>query len=373
MGNLGDLPLEAAVAAPEPGSLLSIWPRDVGVFDKASQCFVITYRSRGIASEPIVNSGFVLLPPGEVPEGGWPVVAWAHGTTGVADTCAPSGDYPGGPVHAYQQLAAHPLNAWLACGYAVVAPDYQGLGTPGGHPYINPRSQLHAIVDAVRALRSRASTFSTKWYVMGHSQGGAAAIAVAAAAPADAPELELRGALSVAPGGYRYQGIAEYVATHPDVDAHAAAFLPIVLLGAQAADPSLDVMNLLSPEMKDIVDHARTRCLSQMQSDVKDVPKVVFKPGADLGPLIDYLGRQSIDEMVPLVPLLLIQGDQDKLVDYRGTYAYFQGACEKKAPVEFHPMKGADHHQALIQSESLVKGFVDAVENGIFTGNCGAV
>lgn len=50
---------------------------------------------------------------------------WAHGTTGVADTCAPSGDYAGGPVHVYQQIAAA-LNAWLARGYAVVAPDYQG-------------------------------------------------------------------------------------------------------------------------------------------------------------------------------------------------------------------------------------------------------
>lgn len=39
-------------------------------------------------------------------QNGWPVLAWAHGTTGVADTCAPSGDYAGGPVHSYQEVAS---------------------------------------------------------------------------------------------------------------------------------------------------------------------------------------------------------------------------------------------------------------------------
>ena len=56
----------------------------------------------------------------------------AHGTTGVADTCAPSEDYAGGPVHSYQQVADAALDTWLARGYAIVAPDYQGLGTRAG-------------------------------------------------------------------------------------------------------------------------------------------------------------------------------------------------------------------------------------------------
>ena len=76
-------------------------------------------------------------------------------------------------VHVYQQIAAKALKAWLARGYAVVAPDYQGLGTPGGHPYMNARSQLHTVVDAVRAIHHlKPYSFSKNWYVMGHSQGG---------------------------------------------------------------------------------------------------------------------------------------------------------------------------------------------------------
>ena len=32
----------------------------------------------------------VLIPAGSAPVGGWPVIAWAHGTSGMARICAPS-------------------------------------------------------------------------------------------------------------------------------------------------------------------------------------------------------------------------------------------------------------------------------------------
>src|SRR5438105_2778182 len=35
-------------------------------------------------------TGTVFVPRGTPPEGGWPVVSWAHGTSGLADGCAPS-------------------------------------------------------------------------------------------------------------------------------------------------------------------------------------------------------------------------------------------------------------------------------------------
>ena len=79
-----------------PGTILSIQEQNTDLFTNASQRFLINYRSRGTKSEPIVASGYILLPRGKVPKDGWPVLAWAHGTTGVADTCAPSGDYVGG-------------------------------------------------------------------------------------------------------------------------------------------------------------------------------------------------------------------------------------------------------------------------------------
>ncbi len=58
------------------------------------------------------------------------MITWAHGTTGLADICAPTrSDVLGG----YDRPL---LNRWLKAGYAVVRTDYEGLGTPGEHPYL---------------------------------------------------------------------------------------------------------------------------------------------------------------------------------------------------------------------------------------------
>ena len=207
---------------------------------------------------------------------------------------------------------------------------------------------------------------------MGHSQGGAASLAVAAFGPKDAPELNLRGAIALAPGGYQYEGIAEYVATQTKIDPSVAAFFPIVLLGAEAADPSLNPEDLVSPEMDKVLNYARNRCLSELQSDLKEAPKTVFKSNANLTPLTNYLKKQSIENMTPNVPLLLVQGDKDQLVDYRGTYAYYQQVCKERKPMAFHPVKNGDHRDSLRQSEFLIGDFINSVEQGKPVNTCNA-
>ena len=50
---------------------------------------------------------------------------------------------------------AYPLlQRWLKAGYAVVRTDYEGLGTPGVHPYLVGRSEGRSVLDAVRAARA---------------------------------------------------------------------------------------------------------------------------------------------------------------------------------------------------------------------------
>jgi Secretory lipase len=71
--------------------------------------------------------------------------AWAHGTVGSADVCAPSWAGRSERDITY-------LNPWLDQGYAVVASDYQGLGTPGGHPCLTTRPEAYSVLDSVRAV-----------------------------------------------------------------------------------------------------------------------------------------------------------------------------------------------------------------------------
>ena len=365
-------PTTQKIAASKPGTILSIQIQTpTPLLQHASEKLLVTYRSRGIKNEPIVTSGYILLPKANPPKDGWPMLAWAHGTTGVADTCAPSGNFPDGPVHAYQNIADKALDAWLSKGYAVVATDYQGLGTPGGHPYMDATSQLHSVVDSVRALYSLSpKKFNKKWYVMGHSQGGAAALNVAAKGQKDAPEFNLMGAISLAPGGYKYEGIAEYVLANPQPDVNVAAFFPIVLLGAEAADSQLDPNLVVSNDMKNLINTGRKRCLSELQADLKTPPNSIFKPNANLTPLVQYLKKQSIEHMSPTIPLMIIQGTKDQFVDYQGTYAYYQQQCKSGKPVQFHRLENGDHRDSLRLSENYIGDFIQKIEQNKSFSSC---
>ena len=79
------------------------------------------------------------------------MISWAHGTSGISDNCTPSRN-PGG---AYTAYVAPQENAWLKQGYAIASTDYEGLGTPGVHPYLVGRSEGRGVLDIARASRQR--------------------------------------------------------------------------------------------------------------------------------------------------------------------------------------------------------------------------
>src|ERR1700754_1149535 len=60
------------------------------VLKSAKSNTLLLYSSTSTAGQPVAVSGDVAIPKGKAPRGGWPVVSWAHGTTGIADACAPS-------------------------------------------------------------------------------------------------------------------------------------------------------------------------------------------------------------------------------------------------------------------------------------------
>ena len=171
----------------EPGEIIDVEELDLG------EDFVgyrILYHSRSLRGDDIAVSGFVATPAGEPPAGGWPLVAYAHGTTGTADICAPS-------HRAEEEIAT---NGRYLDGYAVTATDYEGLGTPGLHPYIVGVSEARSVLDSVRAAHNlEGVSVSEEFVVWGHSQGGHAAMHTGQHWSEYAPELQLLGVASGAP------------------------------------------------------------------------------------------------------------------------------------------------------------------------------
>ena len=80
--------------------------------------------------------------------------------------------------------------------------DYQGLGTPGVHPYLIGKAAARSALDIIGAARQLDRHLSKKFVIAGHSQGGHAALWTADYAKRWAPGLKLRGTMAFAPASH---------------------------------------------------------------------------------------------------------------------------------------------------------------------------
>src|SRR6185312_3545075 len=174
-----------------PGSIIRMEPMQSAPM--GASAFRVLYRSRDRNGDAIAVSGVIVVPQTRAPREGRPIVAWAHGTTGIARKCAPSLR----PA-VFQQMRG--LRELLARGYIVTATDYPGLGTAGPHPYLVGVSEGRAVLDSVRAARNfKNASASDRFAVWGHSQGGHAVLFAGELARNYAPELHLTGVAAAAP------------------------------------------------------------------------------------------------------------------------------------------------------------------------------
>lgn len=180
------------IAGSTPGDLLRHEPLDVEVpGGRANRILYVTETSTGA---PAVSSGMAFIPDAPAPPGGRPVIAWAHGTVGQGEECAPSRS-----ADPTSQLVTF-LPQMLDLGWAVVATDYYGLGTPGIERYLIGEQEARDVVFSVRAVAGLPGADpSSQWGVYGHSQGGHSAIWTGHLADRLAPELELVGVAAAAP------------------------------------------------------------------------------------------------------------------------------------------------------------------------------
>ncbi|MEE2056596.1 lipase family protein [Rhodococcus artemisiae] len=356
-------PAESGALA--PGSLITDRPlTTAAALPSAERTELITYVSEGSDGRPTLVSGTVAIPKGEVPESGWPVISWAHGTTGVGDACAPSADTVGGPAHSYVARTTEMLDRWVADGYAVVQTDYEGLGTPGEHPYMNGDSAANSVVDIVRAARELEPAVGTSWVAMGHSQGGHAALYAAAVAADRAPELDLAGVVSMAPGNRTSDTAAYFASGGPGIEA-AVPFLPVLLIGAEAARPELSADAMLTDASRVLLTAARTGCMDDVRAAAAAVPAdQVLAPDADLEGLAAYYRTQEPGELTPTVPTFVVQGTEDVLVGRPLTDQLTEGLCANGSDLTYQVYEGADHRAVLEDSFDDVRAFTEGVLAG---------
>jgi pimeloyl-ACP methyl ester carboxylesterase len=341
-----------------------IWARlltGAAALASAGENLLVLYHSRTLAGQDTAVSGTVSIPRGQPPRGGWPVLSWAHGTTGVADICAPSRDAPGHPCHIYTQLADAMLNLWVKRGWAVVKTDYEGLGTPGPHPYLAGASAARATIDIVTAARHLHRGIGRRWAVMGHNQGGHAALFTASLAPARAPDLDLIGAVAIAPASGTDDIIAQLQnGSEPNPR---LGFLALTLIGAAATDRALRLDQMLTRRALRLLTIAQTVGIDDLLGPglwPPLVPADLFRPGADLGPLLSILAANNPAALRLRTPALIVQGSNDPIADPGRTDRITRSLRANGAALDYHMYPGTGHFDVIAAAHTQNAQWIDA-------------
>lgn len=309
-----------------PGRLLRQEPLpDHLMLTNAAKGFRVLYTSTdGIdGKSPIAVSGAIYLPKGTPPAGGWPIVAWAHGTTGTADVCAPSWMERGARDTDY-------LNAWLGQGYAVVASDYQGLGTPGGHPWMAVRPEGWSVLDSVRSALRAFPELANAVVIVGQSQGSHAALSATGLAPRYAPALKIKGTVATGVAGPLYAA-----------SRRTTALLFLLLHKFQAMDPAFRPSDYLTEAGERGYAAAASTC-------VRPGPAVPLDPLLKAWP--DHAKVPAVEDWPTLHfthPLFIGTGLADTAGLPAVQYATAAAACRAGAIVETHYYPGQDHGGAV--------------------------
>lgn len=276
----------------------------------------MSYVSRsGLDDRPIEVSGMVVVPAGDPPPGGWPVISYAHGTTGLADQCAPSRnrDLRG-------QLPV--VAALVGAGNVVAASDYEGLGTPGEHPYLEPVSAARGVIDAVPAARQVVPEAGRRWQAVGISQGGQAAWAAAELADDGPDGLDFLGAVAVAPP----PDVAVLLDRVPDrLTGTDKMLYGAVLHSLRLRHPELDLTDYLSGSALQTVRQG-IGCLS---GGLAAAPDEEFEPRSAAA--LVRAKRLLADFRLPLdaadVPLFIAAATADEVIPLASVDAAVERAC----------------------------------------------
>lgn len=369
---------------------------------------VMTYNMTNVQGKKATATAMVIFPQTAPPPDGYRVVVWEHGTLGNADNCAPSNN-PQGPR--FKDPLAKSL---LAAGYVIIAPDYEGMGTQGIHPYLHLKSEANSAIYAVKAAQERyGNKLNKQWMSVGQSQGGQASLGTAEFANTD---VNFKGAVAgapassldtiifkVAPAALKQAEAAELAAgktlaeraTAGSIGAYATllSYAAFAGVGIKAVDPKF--------EYRDIFLDQRSRLIAEKAEGSTgenglclDSPDAVNNPEASIrylftidivkflteNPGKSVLDYPGLDEkkfyQMPQVlefiknsqpgtkkldkPVLIIQGTADMSVPYPVTEALVNNLKDvlKSPDVTFMPVVGASHTAAIVQKNPELLAFI---------------
>ena len=318
----------------KPGTLVRSEPATDFALPPGTTATRILYHTRTASNADTLASGVVLVPYGQPPKDGWPLLAWSHGTSGVANNCAPS-------LMKSLFYNWEGLYEYVMLGYAVVATDYAGLGTEGRHAYLDMLSNATDVVNSVPAAHAAVTDLSPRWLVVGHSQGGLASLGVAEL-EGEIKDPNFLGTVALAGASDLQDSIHAVLKARPPVLNGLIAFW---VYGVKTVYPELDLKDVLTQQALTIYDaYIEDGCSAASGAFTALPTDEILQPGWNDNRYVQqFLARDRPGAQSTFGPLLLVGGGDDPLFTESASRKIFQRLCAAGGQIQRKIYPGLTH------------------------------
>ena len=362
-----------ALGSGNHGDLIQYRPATVnlGAGLPAVQAWNVMYRSTDALGAANIVTGTVIVPATVwTGSGARPMIGYAVGTHGLAQSCAPSQQLAKGSDYEAANIAAA-----LKAGYSVLVSDYAGYTTGDTPTYLAGASQGNAMLDIFSAAAQIPGTglsAGAKAAIWGYSQGGQSAAWAGERKSAYAPNLNLVG---VAAGGVP----ADFLRTAAYLDGSAGeSFLLEAVVGLAAQYPTqIPLSTLTNANGQAAIAKGKSECvfdalfefmnhkISEYTVNNQPLDQLMAIPSVN-----QVLKAQALGSTKIPVPLYQYHGTADEFIPIDQTVALKRAYCGKFANVTFG-VYPSEHIATQFQAAPYVLSWLGDRFNGKVTlGTC---
>lgn len=400
--SLPALPLNAKL-----GTLLKVEKITTSMPD--ADAWKIAYVSSDVHDQKTLVTGILVAPKGKAPAAGRPIMAWAHGTTGTAQTCGPSQIFdPAQPLNQYflvngnswSDFGLPAMQAFIKAGYVIVATDYQGLGGGGKHQYTVSATQARDVINSIRAATLvKEAGAGSKAVVYGWSQGGGATIAAAGLSD----YLQTKGSANDGINIVGFVAMAPFdiAVTMPSSinnEKEAVSFLQTLgnqfsanvfnfthyaqnIWGMVAAFPQLKLDDIFTPEGASILANILERKCMHVAADTvnyaygENYKSLLRADVKNASAWVDANKKGSVLPVKPLAPVIIYWGNKDITVPPIMGQLYYAQMCKLGGNITRIELPGEQTHFSTPASAEpyYVKWVADRFAGKAVVNGCKAV
>lgn len=332
-----------------PGTLLKE-PEAIAGAPAGIRALRIMYMSTAVDGKPVAITGafFERTEPAAGPTGR-PLIGFTHGTTGLAPMCGISqGPFVSGTTGA--QFYRPEIAPLLEAGYAVVGTDYQNMGAVGTPSYLVAQSEAYAVLDSIRAALNLAPSNldGNKIGVIGHSQGGQAALAAGQYRDEYAPELAIRGVVSQAPGMVVGLPIVikAIVSGNSGSQASRSEYVSFITESWSKTYPdSVKAEDIMTPAGLAMLPLTQQLCGPPLRDHFNEPLSTYIK--SSFPPDFLRIANLNVPDKPMPMPLLMTQGMDDTAIVPQFSIATFRAICRTNTVAELRTYRGDDHNSLL--------------------------